>query len=479
MNIDEYGEYDGLALAALVARGEVSSLELVEEAIRRIEALNPRLNAIVYTMYDHARELARRPLDGCFAGVPFLLKDMTAHYAGTPTTHGCKFLADVAPSSYDSEIVKRFRRAGLVTVAKTSTPELALAGTTEPTFRGPVHNPWDLTRSAGGSSGGSAAAVAARIVPIGHGGDGGGSLRIPGSACGIVGFKPSRMRTPHGPDASQIWEACCGEFVMTRSVRDSAWMLDEVAGQDVGAYYSAPAQERPFREEIERDPPRLRIAWSARGPAAFDTHPDCVAAVEKAARLCEALGHDVEEASPRLSADEVAAVGDGFLACLAIETAHDIEQLAAQVGRTPRAEDFEPAHWSFAEYGRSLGAVDGIRARRALHAVARAVGPFFEDYDVYLTPTLGKPPVPLGEIDPNIPDWRRYYGILFEFIPFTSLFNVTGSAGVSLPLHWNAAGLPIGCQFVTRMGRDGLLLALAAQIERAAPWAERRPPVCA
>lgn len=478
MSIDEYGCLDGLALADLVARREVSALELVDEAIRRIEAVNPQLNAVVYTMYEHARELARRPLTGTFAGVPFLLKDMTAHYAGTPTTHGCKFLADVAPSDYDSELVKRFRRAGLVTVGKTSTPELALAGTTEPTFRGPVHNPWDLSRTAGGSSGGSAAAVAARIVPIGHGGDGGGSLRIPGSACGIVGFKPSRMRTPHGPNVSQIWEACCGEFVMTRSVRDSAYMLDEVAGQDVGAYFSTPAQERPFRTEIERDPKPLRIAWSARGPANFDTHPDCVAAVEQAAKLCAELGHHVEEACPRLSAEQIEALGEGFLAALAIETACDIDELGQQIGRLPRPDDFEPAHWSFAEYGRSLSAPDGIRVRRALHSVARAVGPFFEDYDVYLSPTLGKPPVPLGEIDPRIPDWRRYYGVMFDFIPFTALFNVTGSAGVSLPLSWNAAGLPIGCQFITRMGRDGVLLALAAQIERAAPWAARRPPVC-
>ncbi len=479
MSMNEYGDLDGTDLARLVARGEVSALELVEEAIRRIEALNPKLNAVVYTMYDHARELARHPVPGPFSGVPFLLKDMTAHYKGTPTTHGCKFLTDVAPSDYDSELVKRFRRAGLVTVGKTSTPELALSGTTEPTFRGPVHNPWGLSRSAGGSSGGSAAAVAARIVPIGHGGDGGGSLRIPASACGIVGFKPSRMRTPHGPGASQIWEACCGEFVMTRSVRDSALMLDEVAGQDVGAYYSAPPQVRPFREEIERDPPPLRIAWSARGPAGFDTHPDCIAAVEEAAKLCAALGHRVVEACPKLSASQIDAVGEGFLGTLAIETARDIDELAEQVGRQPRADDFEPAHWSLSEYGRSLSAVDGMRMRRALHAVARAVGPFFEDYDVYLSPTLGKPPVPLGEINPNIRDWRDYYRVMFEFMPFTSLFNVTGSAGVSLPLAWNANGLPIGCQFITRMGRDGLLLALAAQIERAVPWASRRPAVCA
>jgi len=479
MGIPEYGELDGLGLAQLVREGRVSSLELVEEAIARIEAVNPRLNAVVYKMYDHAREIARRRPSGSFGGVPFLLKDMTAHYAGTPTTHGCKFLADIGPSDHDTEIVRRFKRAGLVTVGKTNTPELALSATTEPSFRGPSRNPWALDRTTGGSSGGSAAAVAARIVPIAHGGDGGGSLRMPGSCCGIVGFKPSRMRTPHGPDCSSIWESCCGEFVMSRSVRDSAWLLDEVAGQDVGAYYSSPQQTRPFREEVATDPRPLRIAWSAGGPAGFATHPDCVAAVEHAAKLVEGLGHRVEEACPPLSADLVQTMGEAFMSALAIETARDIDELSALVGRPATAADFEPANWSFAERGRAYSGVDAVRFKRVLHDIARRVGPFFEQYDVYLTPTLGKPPVPIGEIDPRIGDDLEYFRIMFEFMPFTSLFNVTGSAGVSLPLWWNAEGLPIGCHFVTRMGGDGLLLQLAAQIERAQPWAERRPPVVA
>ncbi len=371
------------------------------------------------------------------------------------------------------------KKSGVVTVGKTNTPELALAATTEPALRGPSRNPWSLDHTTGGSSGGSAAAVAARIVPIGHGGDGGGSLRMPGSCCGIVGFKPSRMRTPHGPNVSQIWEACCGEFVMTRSVRDSAYMLDEVAGQDVGAYYCAPAQERPFRDEIERDPKPLKIAWSARGPDDYDTHADCIAAVEHAAQLCADLGHHVEEACPRLPEELAGAVGEAFLGALAIETARDIEELAVLIGREPTTADFEPAVWSYATYGHKFSGVDSVRFRRVLHSVARAVGPFFEDYDIYLSPTLGKPPVPLGDIDMQVPDWERFFSNMFEFMPFTALFNITGSAGVSLPLWWNDAGLPIGCQFITRMGRDGLLLGLAAQIERAAPWVDRRPPVCA
>ena len=267
MPIAEYADLDGLGLAELVRKRDVSSLELVEEAIRRIEKFNPQLNAVVYKMYDHAREIAQKPLpEASFSGVPFLLKDMTSHYAGTPTTHGCKFLQNVKPSNFDSEIVRRFKNAGLITVGKTNTPELAISVSTEPTFRGPCRNPWSLKRTTGGSSGGSAAAVAARIVPIGHGGDGAGSLRIPGSCCGIVGFKPSRMMTPHGPDVSSVWESCCGEFVMSRSVRDSAYMLDEVGGQDHGAYYSAPSWKRPFREVIESEPRPLKIAFTTITP---------------------------------------------------------------------------------------------------------------------------------------------------------------------------------------------------------------------
>ena len=479
MSISEYGEWDGLEMAERVRNGDVSAAELTEEAIRRAEAVNPQINAIVYDMYDHARELAGKASDGTFAGVPFVLKDMTSHYAGTPTHNGTRLLADVPPSDYDSEIVKRFKRAGVITIGRTNTPELALAATTEPALFGPSRNPWDLDRTTGGSSGGSAAAVAARVVPIGHGGDGGGSLRMPGSCCGIVGFKPSRMRTPHGPDVSQIWESCCGEFVMTRSVRDSAFMLDEVAGQDVGAYYSTPAQERPFRDEIEREPGKLRVAFSRRGPDASETHADCIAAVEHAAKTLADLGHEVEEAAPELPADLAEAFGDAFLGTIAIETARDVEELSELVGREVTEADLEPAIWSYMQYGHRFSGVDALRFRRTLHSIARVVGPFFEDYDVYVSPTLAKPPVPIGNIDMQVPDHNEFFGNMFTFMPFTSLFNVTGSAGVSLPVWWNDENLPIGCQFITRMGRDGLLLSLAAQIERAIPWADRRPPVCA
>jgi amidase len=476
MSLAEYDDLDGLGLAELVRRREVTPLELVEAAIARVERRNPALNAVIYEMYDHARTLARGPLpDGPFRGVPFLVKDITSHYAGFPTTHGCKFLADVGPSDHDSELIARFKRAGLVTIGKTNTPEFALSATTEPTFRGPTRNPWDTTRTPGGSSGGASAAVAARIVPIAHGGDGGGSLRMPASCCGLVGFKPSRMRTPHGPDVSSIWEGCCGEFVLSRSVRDSAVMLDAVGGQDVGAYYSAPPHERPFAAELERDPAPLRIAWSARGPADYATHPDCVAAVEHAAKLCADLGHRVEEAAPRLPEALAADLGEAFLGMLAIETARDLEEMEALAGRTATAADFEPANWSLIERGRRHSGTDAVRYKRVLHQVARTVGPFFEDYDVYLSPTLGTPPVPIGRIDPRIADFDEYFRIMFDFMPFTSLFNVTGSAGVSLPLWWNADNLPIGVQFVTRMGRDGTLFGLAGQLERAQPWAQRRP----
>ena len=479
MSIGEYGELDGLGMAELVRNGDVTPLELVEEAISRIEVLNPKLNAVVLKMYDHAREIAKAgPPQGAFCGVPFLLKDMTSHYEGFPTTHGSKFIADVVgPSDHDSVLVKRFKQAGLVTVAKTNTPELALSATTEPTFRGPSRNPWALNSTTGGSSGGSSSAVAARIVPIGHGGDGAGSLRIPASACGLVGLKPSRMRMPHGPDCSSIWESCCSEFVMTRTVRDTAHLLDEVAGQDLGAYFTAPAQERPFADEIESDPRSLKIAYSARGPTNFDTHPDCIAALEHAVKLCADLGHDMEEATPQMSEEFVEALDEAFWGTLAIDTACDIDELSAIVGREATADDFEPANWSFAELGRSYSAVDAARFKRVLHQVARHVAPFFEEYDFYMSPTLGSPPVAIGTISPLMLDSQAYFRLMSEFIPFTKLFNITGATAISLPLWWNEQNVPIGVQFVTKMGGEGPLLKLAAQIERAGPWDHRRPPV--
>lgn len=478
MTIAEYEDLDAIGMAELVRKREITPLELAEEAIARIERLNPALNAVVLKMYDHARELARSNLpQGAFTGVPFLVKDMTSHYAGFPTTHGCKFLADVGPSDHDSELIKRFKQAGLVTVAKTSTPEFALSATTEPTFRGPVHNPWDTSRTPGGSSGGSSASIAARIVPMAHGGDGGGSLRMPASCCGIVGFKPSRMRTPHGPDLSSIWESCCGEFAMTRSIRDSAYLLDAVSGQDIGAYYAAPAQERPYAEEITRSPGKLRIAWSAHGPANVSTHPDCIAAVQHAAKLCEAQGHYVEEATPQLSQAMLAKMHECYLGMFAVETACDADEMAAIVGRIGTADDFEPVNWALIERGRRFNGADAVRFKRGLHDVARAVGPFFEQYDVYLAPTVATPPVSLGYLDPRMKDDTEYWDRMLEFMPFTALFNVTGSAGVSLPLWWNDQNLPIGVQFLSRMGEDGVLFRLAAQLERAQPWAHRKPPM--
>ncbi len=474
MPISEYGDLDGLGLAELVKKGEVSALELVEEAISRIEKFIPHLNAVVHKMYDHARELAQGPLpEGSFPGVPFLLKDMTAHYTGTPTTHGCKFLENVKPSDFDTEIVKRFKSAGLITVGKTNTPELAISVTTEPTFRGPSRNPWSLEHTTGGSSGGSAAAVAARIVPIGHGGDGAGSLRIPGSCCGIVGFKPSRMLTPHGPGVSSVWESCCGEFVLSRTVRDSAYMLDEVAGQDPGAYYCSPSWKRPFRKEVESDPRPLKIACSTLPWGGRAAHPDCIAALGNASRLCEELGHSVEEAPLQVPGD--LGLEEAYVGMMAIETARDVEEFSELMDRKATADDFEPANWKFIRYGRSLSGTVSIRFKRILHKAARGIAPLFQDYDVYLTPTLRKPPVPIGEIDPRIPDWNEYAGIMGDFMGFTELFNIAGSSAVSLPLWWNDDNLPIGCQFVAKMGDDGLLLQLAAQLERAQPWSNRRP----
>lgn len=476
MGISEYEDLDGLGMADLVKKGEVTALELVEEAITRIETHNPALNAVVFEMYDHARALAKQGVpNGPFEGVPFLLKDLMALYEGFPTSHGCKFMGEAGPATYDSELVKRFKRAGLIVAGKTNTPELGLSGVTEPTFRGPTRNPWDTNLTPGGSSGGSAAAVAARMVPLAHAGDGGGSIRVPAACCGLFGFKPSRMVTPLGPDYGSVWEGCVGEFAVTRTVRDSAALLDAVQGPDVGAYYSSPSYARPFADELKSDPKPLRIAVSPGGHLGFDSHPDCVAAVEHAAKLCADLGHHVDVAAPVLSEELLVAMGDAFTGMLAVETASDVEEMARQIGREPTANDFEPTTWAFVQIGRAVTGTQALYFKRVLHQIARAVGPFFEQYDVYVTPTLGKPPVPVGTFNPADPDTEAYMAGMFEFIPFTPLFNITGQPGVSVPLWWTRDDVPVGVQFVSRMGRDGLLYQLAGQLERAQPWADRRP----
>lgn len=492
----EYDRYDGLGLAELVRKGEISPAELVEEAIRRIEAINPQINAVVHPMYDLARQQVQQGLpDGPFRGVPFLLKDLLVHYAGVPTTSGSRFFRDFIPD-HDSEIVRRYRQAGVVILGKTNTPELGLVPYTEPVLFGPARNPWDLSRTTGGSSGGSGAAVAARLVPIAHGNDGGGSIRIPASCCGVFGLKPTRGRTPMGPDIGEAWRGMAINHVLTLTVRDSAAMLDATAGPDVGAPYIIPPPERPFLEEVGRDPGRLRIAFTTRPLLPGTVHPDCVRGVEETARLCADLGHFVEEAAPQIDGH---AFARDFLTMVCAETRADIAEGEALTGKKARYGEFEPATWALGLLGRQISAGEYARALRSLQRAARQVGAFFEKYDVLLTPTLATPPMEIGWLQPaGIRAFalkllgslnagallNKLAGIealaeeVFAFIPFTPVFNVTGQPAMSVPLVWNDQGLPIGMHFVARFGDEATLFRLAAQLEKARPWFERRPPVC-
>ena len=492
---DDYVRHDGLGLAALVRSGELGAAELLEAALARIDAVNPRLNAVIRRRDDKVRaECARVDPAAPFAGVPFLVKDLIATLAGEPTGSGNRLLAQVSMPR-DSELVRRYRAAGLLIAGRTNTPEFGLLPTTEPLAFGPTHNPWSLAHSPGGSSGGSAAAVAAGIVPLARGGDGGGSIRIPASCCGLFGFKPSRGSTPTGPDFGELWHGFAIEHVLTRSVRDSAAMLDATAGADAGAPYAAPHCERPLLEETGIDPGRLRIAFT-REPlfGHGGVHADCTAGLEATVRLLASLGHDVEEAAPPLDRDGCALA---FATVIAAEARAEIEQVARLMQRKPRARDFEPSTYVLGLMGRTTTAPAYVAAVRKLQLTARALAPFFERHDLLLTPTLAAPPVTTGALQPTRSEQRqmglinalnagwllkaggiieREAAKMFDYMPFTPLFNVTGQPAMSVPLHWNGAGLPIGMQFVARLGEDATLIRLAAQLERAQPWFDRRPP---
>ena len=489
----EFHEYDGLGLAELVRSGQVTAAELVDEAIGRIEARNPRVNAVVRPMYEQAREDVRgAPPGGAFGGVPFLLKDLVSTVKGVPTSCGTRILKDV-PAARDSEMVRRYRAAGLVILGKTNTPEFGLLPYTEPVAFGPTNNPWDLTRTPGGSSGGSAAAVAAGMVPLAGGGDGGGSLRIPASCCGLFGLKPTRGRTPTGPDVGDIWRGFVQEHVVTRSVRDSAAVLDAVAGPDVGAPYWAPPPARPYLDEVATEPGRLRIAFSAKPLLGAEVDPDCAAGLRATASLLEGLGHELVEAAPPVERERFAV---SFLMVIAAETAASVESAARAAGRKTSLADFEIGTQALAMLGRAFSAGEYAGALNYLLAASRRIAGFFEDYDVLLTPTLAKPPVPTGSLQPTKSEalqveitgrlrasWLlKALGVIkplaektFAFMPYTPVFNVTGQPAMSVPLHWNAAGLPIGMHFVGRFGDEATLFRLAAQLERAQPWFARTP----
>jgi amidase len=459
--------------ARLVRAGDVSAQELVDAGIAAVEKRNPPLNAVVLTMFDRAREAAKALTgDEPFAGVPILLKDVLAEHEGWPLTEGSRFLEGYV-SARDSTLVSRYRSAGFVPIGRTNSPEFASKPTTEPELYGPTHNPWDLTRSAGGSSGGSGAAVAAGMVAVAHANDGGGSTRIPASACGLVGLKPTRGRNPLGPDYGDIGAAglLC-EHVVTRTVLDNALLLDVTAGPDPGAPYFPPPPKRPFADEVGADPGELRIAYSSSPITPTEVHPDCRRAVEETAKLCEELGHRVEEAKPDANGENF---GEFFTTVWLGMVAWMIRDWSRRTGRKPEPAFFEAHTWKMFELDSRTHPSDLLLAIHDMQLFAREVAPFFDRYDVWLTPTMTQPPVPLGyfDFDPKAP---RQSTQRMEAIPrFSAVANVTGQPAISLPLHWNGEGLPVGIQLMGRYADEATLLRLSAQLEEARPWAHRWP----
>jgi amidase len=476
MNAGELAHLDAIAQAELVRTRQVQPLELVEAAIDRIERVNPALNAVVTPMFDEARRAAAGKLpEGPFRGVPYLLKDLLAAYAGVRMTAGSAFLRDFVPG-HDTELVARLKRAGLVVAGKTNTPEFGILPTTEPRLFGPARNPWNTGRTTGGSSGGSAAAVAARLVPMSHANDGGGSIRIPASCCGVFGLKPTRARVPLGPEVGDVMGGLVVEHAVTLSVRDCAALLDATAGPGVGDPYWAPLPERPFAQEVGRETGKLRIAFTTAAPTGAKIAADCASAVREVAELCAGLGHEVEEAAPQLDAQLMI---QAFLTIWAAGCAWSLDGLGLLTGRAATAEDVEPLTWTLCEMGRKSSGSAYLLAQTVLQRVAREVGRFMTRYDAFLTPTLSEPPLPLGSFESPPEDPMRAFWRAVEFVPFTPLANVTGQPAMSVPLVWNSQGLPIGVHFFGRYGDEATLFRLAAQLEAARPWAIRRPAVCA
>jgi len=475
MHLDDYSRYDAVGLAELLRRKEVSAEELVRTALDAIARVNPKLNAVIDVREADARAALKAGVpEGPFSGVPFLVKDLVLHAAGVPTDLGSR-LAKGMVFPHDSTLAERFRKAGLVVLGRTNTPEFGNNATTEPVLHGPTRNPWNTERSPGGSSGGSAAAVAAGIVPVAHANDGGGSIRIPAAHCGVFGLKPTRGRSSIGPDAGEALNGMGVEHVVSRTVRDSAAMLDATHGPAVGDPYHAPPPQRPYLEEVRRKPGRLRIAVAREAFSGVPVSPDCVAAVDATAKLCAELGHEVVEATP---AHDAAQLTRAMTTVWAAAMSSWADALAPALGRQPGPDTLEATTWAVVQHGRALMVADLQRALGVFNHVSRAVGAFFVEHDVLLTPTAAVPPYKLGLLDANVPrSAEEWYSYIFGFIPFTAVFNVTGQPAMSVPLHWSAEGLPIGVQFVGRFADEATLFRLAGQLEEARPWAGRKPPV--
>jgi len=472
---------DATAQAELVASGEVKAVELGEAAIERIEASNDALNAVVIRWFEHGLEVAagidaygssqddRAP----FAGVPFLLKDLWAHYAGQVLTNGNQALKEAQPvSNEDTTIVERFNQAGLVTLGRTNSPELGSVPVTEPVAYGPTRNPWDISRTPGGSSGGAAAAVASGMVPIAHASDGGGSIRIPASCCGLVGLKTSQGRISVGPHRSETGLGV--ELCVSRSVRDTARLLDATYGPGVGDTVIAPAPNRPYVDELAVDPPPLRVGLLDHNPRGGDIHPEVAQAARAAGALMESLGHSVEAAYPEILADN--SLTQQFMALWATQMEAGVDAYAVAIGRPLTEDEVETPNWAQAQFAKSMSAGDLARAQGAAVRARRSIQQWWADgWDLLITPTLGDLPLPIGALDPTPEDPMVGVRAATAFVPFTPPFNISGQPAISLPLGLSADGLPIGVQFVAAYGREDLLLQVAAGLEQANPWNSRHP----
>jgi amidase len=473
--VTDFAELDAIGQAELVRTGQASPLELVDAAIARIERLNPILNAVIVPLFDQARTTASLPLlhpDSVLAGVPFLLKDLGATLAGTPQSRGSRAFSGHV-SDHDTELARRQRDAGLILVGKTSSPEFGNHSTSEPALYGPARNPWNPERTTGGSSGGSAAAVASGMVPAAHANDGAGSIRIPASCCGLFGLKPTRGRNSWSP-AGDVLAGVAVEHAVTVTVRDSAAILDATAGWAPGDPSIAPVPTRPYLDEVGADPGRLRIAWTARPPFEAEIHPDCVGAARGTAELLASLGHEVEEAAPAFDGE---ALIEPFARIWATANLADYREACAFLGREPRRDELEITTWELVEYARQFDGADFLEALDTLAGASRRVAPFFERYDAWVTPTLAQPPPGLGILNQSYGgalEWWRFDG---RFNPWNPIANMTGQPAMSIPLHWTTDGLPIGSLIFGRFGDESTLFRLAGQLEAARPWRGRVPPI--
>ena len=468
----DYEQYDGLGLADLVRRHKVTPRELLEAAIECVEARNMAVNAVVMKLYDDGRKAIAEGLsDGPFRGVPFLMKDLTSPVAGVSMTRGSKFFADTAPASADSEHVKRLKRAGLVIFGRTNTPELGLSLTCEPQLHGPTRNPWDVARISGGSSGGAAAAVAARMLPMAHASDGFGSIRVPAACCGLVGLKPTRSRNTFAPFSGEGLGGLSTEHAVTLTLRDCAALLDATCGPGPGDPYIAPLPAGPFLKEVGTRPGKLRIAWSATAANGTKVESECLRVLAETVKLCADLGHHVEECDPDI---DRAAVVPTFLT---LASANTVVNLASHpsAGRPAREGEVERITWLTAERGESVTGADYVRATQAAHRLGRQMAAFHAEWDVLLTPGLSAAPVRLGWIDMMMEDVDEYWRRVFTFSPFTVCFNITGQPALMLPLGQSSGGLPLAVQFVARYGDEATLFRLGAQLEAARPWLGRKP----